>query len=204
MIIAEAVLGNLADESWKERLEGANIDALRLDQWEAQKNRFRRKTEAGVELGVSLERNHHLRDGDILAWDEATKKVIVARLKLQDVMIIRLTEVATESKDSLVRTCLELGHALGNQHWPAVVKGSTIYVPLTVDHKVMRSVMKTHDFEGVSYDFSPGAEVIPHLAPHETRRLFGGADPMSDEGHVHVHSDGTKHSHGEHAAGHKH
>ena len=75
------------------------------------------------------------------------------------------------------------GHALGNQHWPALVKGSRVYVPLTVDRKVMSSVMKTHRFEGVRYEFVPGSEIVPYLAPHESRRLFGGA-----EGPVHSHT----------------
>ena len=42
-----------------------------------------------------------------------------------------------EALDVVVRTAFELGHALGNQHWPAVVKGDRVYVPLTVDRKVM-------------------------------------------------------------------
>jgi urease accessory protein len=41
--------------------------------------------------------------------------------------------------------------------------------------------MKTHAFAGVTYEFVPGAEVIPHLAPHEARRLFGAAG-----GHRHL------------------
>ena len=82
-----------------------------------------------------------------------------------------------------MRTCVELGHAMGNQHWPALVKGTVVYVPLTVDRKVMASVMNTHRFEGIRYEFVPGREVIPYLAPHESRRLFGGA-----EGPVHSHT----------------
>jgi urease accessory protein len=54
-----------------------------------------------------------------------------------------------------------------------VVKDSKVYVPLTVDSKVMMSVMNTHNFEEISYSFQPGHEVIPYLAPHEIRRLFG-------------------------------
>jgi urease accessory protein len=81
-----------------------------------------------------------------------------------------------------MRTCVELGHALGNQHWPALVKGSLIYVPLTLDRKVMASVMDTHRFEGIRYEFVPGREVVSSLTPHESRRLFGGA-----EGPVHSH-----------------
>ena len=82
-----------------------------------------------------------------------------------------------------MRTCVELGHALGNQHWPAVVKDNQVFVPLTVDRKVMASVMRTHAFAGVEITFLAGAEVIPYLAPHEARRLFGGADSTP---HSHV------------------
>ena len=85
-----------------------------------------------------------------------------------------------------MRTCVELGHALGNQHWPALVKGAKVYVPLTVDRKVMASVMKTHRFENIAYDFAPGAEIVPYLAPHELRRLFGGAEgPVHSHAHAH-------------------
>ena len=55
-----------------------------------------------------------------------------------------------------MRTCVELGHALGNQHWPALVKDTRVFVPLTVDRKVMASVMNTHRFEGIRYEFVPG------------------------------------------------
>jgi urease accessory protein len=47
----------------------------------------------------------------------------------------------------------------------------------------MASVMNTHRFEGIRYEFVPGREVVPYLAPHESRRLFGGA-----EGPVHSHT----------------
>ena len=175
-MLVESVVGNERDPAWKTKLGRSTVDHLQLDQWQAQKNRFRRKTESGVEIAVSLERNTHLRDGDILHWDEGQGSAIVARITLQDVMVIHLQGVLAESPELLVRTCVELGHALGNQHWPAVVKGSAVYVPLTVDRKVMASVMRTHAFPGITYDFQPGAEVIPYLAPHEARRLFGGAD----------------------------
>ena len=192
MKIVETILGNLHDDAWKAQLEGACIDALSLDQWQAQKNRFRLKTEGGAELAVALERNTHLHDGDILAWDEATRTAVVARIRLQDVLVIHLTELLTKDQETQARTCFELGHALGNQHWPAVVKGTTVYVPLTVDRKVMASVMRTHAFAGITFEFIAGSEVIPYLAPHESRRLFGGADTTP---HTHEHGHEHGHSH---------
>jgi urease accessory protein len=194
MMMIESVLGNVEDPAWKIRLEGTRVDVVRLDQWQAQKNRFRRKTEGGVDLAVSLERNVHLHDGDILVWDDATRQAIIARIQLQDVMVIRLDGLLVQTPEILARTCLEVGHALGNQHWPAVVKGTTVYVPLTVSRQVMNSVMKTHAFQGITYEFAPGGTVIPYLSPHESRRLFGGADSVPHS-HLQEHSYGNDHEH---------
>lgn len=192
MILIEHVLGNAADRRWAALLASGSVDFLALDHWEAQKNRFRKKTEGGLEIAVSLDRGAFMRDGDVLLWDDAVRRAVVAKISLREVMVIHLESLAAESLELAMRTCVELGHALGNQHWPALVKGSHVYVPLTVDRKVMASVMKTHRFENVSYDFAPGAEIVPYLAPHESRRLFGGAEgPV----HTHEHNYGGGHRH---------
>ena len=121
-------------------------------------------------------------------------------------MVVEIDEIVGEDTEVVVRTMFELGHALGNQHWPAVVKGSRIFVPLTVDRKVMASVMKTHAFPRIRYEFRPGLEVIPYMTPHEARRLFGGASaPSHSHGHAHSHGHGQSHvgSH-DHAHPHEH
>ena len=48
------------------------------------------------------------------------------------------------------------------------------------------------DWKKVSceYSFRPAEGVIPYLAPHEIRRLFGGA---SRESHAHTHECGSHH-----------
>ncbi|CAM2864782.1 Urease accessory protein UreE [Prescottella defluvii] len=181
----DAVLGNVDDPDWRSRLEGAKVDLLVLDQWEAQKSRLRRTTQDGVEIALSLDRGVQLRDGDVLVRDAGDGSLVVARINLKDVMAIELTGLLDATPETMMQTCLELGHAIGNQHWPAVVKGGTVYVPLTVDKAVMGSVMRTHGFEGITYEFRPGAEVIPYLAPHEARRLFGAA-AREGEGHTHA------------------
>ena len=93
--------------------------------------------------------------------------------------------------------------AIGNQHWPAIVKGTTLYIPLTVDKKVMTSVMDTHHFEDITYEFQSGLEVIPFLAPHEIRKLFGGSSQDVTHHHEHVHDHGITHDH-EHSHDHGH
>jgi len=198
MLVIETITGNLHDTVWKTRLEHATLDWLALDQWEAQKSRLRKLSQNGIDLAISLPRGILLRDGDVLVWDEARQAAIVARVNLKEVMVVELGALQTQASEVLIRTCVELGHALGNQHWPAVVKGNRVFIPLTVDKKVMASVMKTHAFRGVTYAFVPGSEVIPYLAPHESRRLFGGA-----EGPIHSHVEDHDHPH-DHAHPHDH
>ena len=182
-MLIEDVLGNSSDPQWRARLSSARVDHLPLDQWEAQKSRLRKRTADGAEVAISLHRHSRLRDGDVLAWDELAQTAIVVRVGLGAVMIVDLAGVLAAAPETLLRTSVEVGHAIGNQHWPAVVRGNQIFVPLTVDAKVMASVMRTHDFPGVAYHFAPGVEVIEFLAPHEARRLFGGAEATP---HTHV------------------
>jgi len=186
VVIIESVLGNVSDPEWAERLSAARLDLLALDQWEAQKNRFRKRTAGGTEVAVSLDRGVFLRDGDVLMWNVQAATAVVVRLSLREVMVIHLDGLDGLAPELAMRTCVELGHALGNQHWPALVKDGVVYVPLTVDRKVMASVMETHRFEGIRYEFAPGGDIVPYLAPHEARRLFGGA-----EGPVHSHTHET-------------
>jgi urease accessory protein len=192
MILVESVLGNAAEPEWAARISASRVDTLELDHWEAQKSRFRKRSAGGTELAISLDRGIFLRDGDVLLWDAEARTLLLVHTRLRDVMVIELGDLAAGRSsadagiDIALRTCVELGHALGNQHWPALVKGTRVYVPLTVDRKVMASVMKTHGFEGIRYSFLPGSDVVPYLAPHESRRLFGAAEgPVHSHTHAH-------------------
>ena len=176
LVRVDAVLGRATADSWAGRLGDARVDVLHLDQAEAQKSRLRKATESGIEVAISLDRGTQLRDGDILHWDAARRTAIVAHVDLKDVLIIDLSALLDRPREVSMARCVELGHALGNQHWPAVVKDTRVYVPLALAKAVMASVMKTHSFEGITYTFVPGADIIPYLAPHEARRLFGTAE----------------------------
>lgn len=192
MILVEHKLGHLDDPLWQERARHARIDPLVLEQWEAPKSRLRKASESGIELAVSLPRAEHLHDGDVLHYDAARGLIVVARIALKDVLVIELEGLERLAPHEILRACFELGHGLGNQHWPAVIKGSTVYVPLSVDQKVMASVMRTHAFAHVKTRFAPGEEVAAKLDAKEVRLLFAGADAT------------PHHHHGDHGGGHAH
>lgn len=193
MKIYTEIIGNLSDPDWMEITHDADIEYVDLDQWTAQKSRFVVTGDGGNEYAVALKRHSQLLDGDIIEYLPREHKVAAIRIRLSDVLVADLSALAREKPQTIIHIAVELGHAIGNQHWPAVVKGTMVYVPLTVDRKVMDSVMRTHHIEGVSWSFQPGQEVIPYLAPHEIRRLFGGTGPDSDVHHHHAHEHAHAH-----------
>ena len=186
MEIFTAILGNLHREPWKSRAEGAETEYIDLDQWTAQKSRFVACGDRGGDYAVALARRTQLLDGDVVGYDPEARRIVAVRIRLSDVLVIDLSGLERLEPRRIARAAVELGHALGNQHWPAVVREDCVYVPLTVDRKVMLSVMRTHRLEHIAYSFRPGEEVIPYLAPHEVRRLFGGAEAGA-HAHHHVH-----------------
>ncbi len=191
MKIFTKIIGNIHSSEWAERASG--LPVLALDRWTAQKSRLTTRSACGEEYGIALDRHSHLADGDIVESAEGSRAVV--RIEAGQVMVADLAALRGESPEWIIRSALELGHAIGNQHWPAVVKGTRVYVPLTVDRKVMASVMQTHRIEGVTVDFVEGGEVIPYLAPHEVRRLFGGAEYAAGHHKEHHAEHHARHSH---------
>ena len=204
MQLVEAILGNSHDPIWQARLKGCTVDELELSQWDAQKNRLRKDTRAGQSIAIVLDREEHLHDGDVLFWDAEKKEAVVCRIALCDVLVIDLSGIRGLTYAECVERCVTLGHALGNQHWPAVVKDGFVYVPMTVNRLVMSSVMNTHHFSGITYSFAAGDDVVKKLTPAEARRLFGGTERPMDGGHGKEHLHGHDHTHGNDHTHHDH
>lgn len=175
MDVITKVIGNLHDAEWKKRLKDCHVETILLDPWTAQKSRFYVRGENGTEYRVALQRGERISDGDIVVYNPERGEAALLRLNLNEVLVIDLSTLLLQRAEDVMRVCVELGHAIGNQHWPAVVKGTKVYIPLTIDKKVMLAVMETHNIDNITYEFLRGTEIIPFLSPSELRRLFGGA-----------------------------
>ena len=190
MEVYTEILGNTHTPEWHEKIFHHDIDVeyIFLDQWTAQKIRFLGKGDHDNEYPVALARHSPLADGDIIYYNPEEKKAVVLRLALSPVLVIDMGGLKDKTPGDIIRISVELGHAIGNQHWPAVVKGTKVYVPLTVDKKVMLAVMETHNIDNITYELQEGKDIIPFLAPGELRRLFGGAGHNNtDLEHPHHH-----------------
>jgi urease accessory protein len=181
-----ATLGNIGDSEWSTELGAARIDELHLEAAEAQRSRFRKRTAGGMDIAIALERDIPLRDGDVLHWDEDARTAVIARIDLGEVLVIDLSTLLGLPPETLLSRCVAVGHAIGNQHWQAVVKAGQVYVPMAVAPEVMEAVLETHRTEGVSWWFARGADILPALAPDEARLLFAG----DTAGHSHLPAGG--------------
>ena len=185
MEVYTKIIGNTHSPEWQPRLKNATIDYIELDQWNAQKSRLLALGESGKPYAMSLERGVRLSDGDIIAYDSSSGCLSVIKLKMSDVLVIDLSSLEKRPTSEAIALAIELGHAIGNQHWAALVRGNSLMVPLTVDRKVMLSVMRTYNFEGINFAFRPGSEIVPYLTPSEIRSLFGSTSPQSHSSHSH-------------------
>lgn len=181
MKVYTKILGNSHSPEWQARLEGASIDYIDLDQWNAQKSRLLAIGTSGKPYAFSFERGHKLSDGDIVEYDHAHASIV--RLTLGDVMVVELSSLMQRPPSEAIPLAIEIGHALGNQHWAVLIRDESLLVPLTVDKKVMLSVMRTYNFDGISISFHPGSEIIPYLTPSEIRTLFGSTAPENHHSH---------------------
>lgn len=185
MEVYTKILGNSHSAEWTPRLKDAKIDYIELDQWNAQKSRLLAVGGSGKTYAMAFERGVRLSDGDIIAFDDRSHEASIVKFRLGDVLVIDLSGLARHSYSEAIALAIELGHAIGNQHWAALVRGDSLMVPLAVDRKVMLSVMRTYNFDDISFTFRPGSEIVPFLSPSEIRMLFGSSQPQGHARHSH-------------------
>ncbi len=177
------IVGNSHSPQWAEQLQGLHLDFLDLDHRMAQKSRFVATTRQGRPVAVALRHRSGLREGDLLAVDSAQGSALVVHLLPSELLVIRIEGSSLTSPEASLHSLFELGHALGNQHWPALMHHGEIFVPLVADKKVMQAVLESHRIEGLRYRFESGEEVVPHLSPSEIRILFGTSAPHDLDHH---------------------
>ena len=106
-MIVEAVLGNLAELTERERA-GLHLERVALSGAELRKRVQRVVTDHGTEVGIRLAERRELRDGDIL-HREGRNAVVVSSLPT-DVLVVA---------PATIEQMGSVAHSLGNRHPPA-------------------------------------------------------------------------------------
>lgn len=150
------------------RSEGCCFDVV-IEQCDRPKGRFLAADSCGHTVGIVKDRDWLLRDGDVLTTDQ--NHMVLVMLEEQTVLRLQLAPDSNNQEMAL----MNLGHVLGNYHWPIQIRGNRLYVDLVEEVASMKKKVKAAARSlGIS-GLVVGTEVRPRLATLE----FSGA------GHAH-------------------
>lgn len=116
------------------------------------KGRIHTHTDSGIAIGIIKSRDHALKSGDLFKTDG--DQLILINLQETELMVLDLSTIGHQfSVDKLVN----LGHALGNHHYPIMMQSGKIYVQLITDKSILEKLIKDLDVPGlqINYETAP-------------------------------------------------
>jgi len=123
MLKITSIAGNIFHENDFDCLVKSNFEYLKVTRTELEKNRMRRETDKGTDIGVMLEPGTVLHNGDILT--DGQKTIVIKQLP-EKVMAVKLRDNPSKSIELLVL----VGHIIGNRHRPISIENEIIYFPI--------------------------------------------------------------------------
>lgn len=112
-MIVKTILGNIKNYD----LDGKTIDRVNISPDDRLKKIVRLKSDSGVEIGISLDDDVILHNGDILAKDE--RRVFVLNCLPQEVLIIKPKDITQMGV---------VAHSIGNRHIPAIFENGEMII----------------------------------------------------------------------------
>ena len=139
-LVAQTYIGNVHTNSAllaqaQALRESGRCLAVKIAPGDRTKGRILIKTALGQSIGIVKDRTRQVQEGDI--FETAQGDWILVHLEAQPLMALRFSQ-PVESATALV----QLGYALGNQHWPTTVKGDAIYVVQVASQAAMEKMVR--------------------------------------------------------------
>ncbi|MGI0058397.1 MAG: urease accessory protein UreE [Nitrosotalea sp.] len=154
-----SIIGNIFQDShlgdkFKKLSSTEKCEKIRISRIELEKNRFRRKTDKGTDVGIAIESDMKLHNGDVLL-DELDKFVIIEQ------MPEKVISISVRGDLYKVKRILPIiGHIIGNRHRPIQIDDDgTIYFP----------IMTESEMETFSHLFG---DLVNHMDINTQERIF--------------------------------
>lgn len=140
-VLAENYLGNLGEnEALAQRVAHAKEENLCLTvmvgRSDRAKGRILTQTASGQSVGITKGRDWLLRDGDVFGVED--NRLVIVGVQTQTVIALTFSPDAEDAPAALV----QLGHVLGNRHWPVVMKEQTLYIELAAEAELIESTLR--------------------------------------------------------------
>lgn len=169
MLLINSIVGNIFQDPFLrdkfKKLSTEKCERIKISRIELEKNRFRRNTDKGTDVGVALESDKKLHNGDVLL-DEIDKFIIVEQ------MPEKVISINVRGDLNMIKKIMPVvGHIIGNRHRPIQIDDEgIIYFP----------VMAESEIETFSHLFG---NLVNHMDINMQERIFEPEDSLN----VHEH-----------------
>lgn len=168
MITISSTLGNIFhDNGWNEKFQKATqtntFETLKLSRTDLAKNRLRAKTNKGPEVGIVLNSQLKIQNGDVLFSNP--EKFILIQQNPEKVISVTKKD---KSEANFDETLVLLGHILGNRHRPIQIEDKKIIFPilseseLDIFKKLFSSIINQIELKIEERIFEPHGELKIH------------------------------------------
>lgn len=123
MLKITSISGNI----FEKEVDLRNVEHLKMSRIDLEKKRLRKKTDRGTDIGLVLEQETSLHNGDILT--DGIKTIVVEQLP-EKVISLRLKD------NNSVEFLVLIGHIIGNRHRPIAIENEIIYFPIQADSEM--------------------------------------------------------------------
>ena len=136
--IAQTYLGNINDNS--DLAELVKIETgleITLQESDRHKGRIHAHTIDGIAIGIIKSRDRSLTSGDLFKTNSG--QLVLIQLQEQELMVL---DLSTLEDNISATTLVNLGHILGNHHYPILIQDKKIYIQLTTDKLILEKLIK--------------------------------------------------------------
>jgi urease accessory protein len=135
-IIVRSVVGNIhkstfLSKEYRKMKAAGKSETMSLSRADTQRMRLRRRTDSGSDVGIIMQPDARLRDGDVLV--STREKFIVVRQLREKVLSVKVSE---DDPGIAAEVSALVGHVIGNRHRPIAVDGGTITFPIMADSEL--------------------------------------------------------------------
>ena len=127
MLKITRICGNIFRNEALKSIDKNSLERLKISRGELEKNRLRRKTDQGTDIGIILEPGVRLHDGDVLENDN--RRILVEQIP-EKVLTVSFLEVGNPELQILI------GHIIGNRHRPITMHDGIVSFPIQSDSEL--------------------------------------------------------------------
>ena len=149
MEIARDYLGNVDDNAdLAQMLASESCWVVRLQESDRRKGRIHAQTNSEVAVGIIKDRNYLMRSGDLFKTDSG--RLLLVELQERELLVLDLDAV---DKNIAAEKLVQLGHTLGNHHYPITLQDNKIYVQLVTDKATLEKIIEDLAIANLNFEY---------------------------------------------------